>query len=441
MDKKWNLQDIKPVDQKRKRRQVTPDVVAKAPKQAEISEANDGTVRIGVVDGRKKGRSKLVVALLVFFTIVGAGFGVSFLLGGADITVYPRHREPNVNATFVAYSEPREAELTYELMTLEAEGERQVSATGQEEVSEQATGRITIYNNSDDTERLIKNTRFESPDGLIYRITESAVVPAAQNNSDGDRVPGSVQAEAFSDGTGEQYNIAANRLTVPGYRENGFTELYENIYAETDGSFTGGFEGMKFIIDDAELETEKQRLQTELRNTLIDRVDQEKPAGFVVFKDAIAITFESLPAVEYGENLATIKERATLQIPIFKDDHFATYIAAQTVPGYEGEPVRIEDTSAFSFTYSNATTSATDLGSVNNVSFDLIGRPLIVWTYDEGKLQTDLVGKAKTALPTVLSGYPAIERAEAVVRPFWKRSFPTSLDEITITEQVVDAEE
>lgn len=437
MERKWNLQDIKPAEQRRRRAPLESTETIKSESSPVVREEADGTVRIGVVDGRSKKRSQLTWALVVFAVILGAGFGLSFLLGGADITVYPRNREPNVNATFTAYRTPQVGELSYEIMSLEAEGERQVTATGQEEVSTQATGRITIYNNTNNTERLVKNTRFESPGGLIFKITESAVVPAAGTDSTGRRVPGQIQAEVFSDGTGEEYNLAPAKLVIPGYRENNFTELFENVYAENQVQFTGGFEGLKFIIDDLELETEKQRLQTELRNALLERIPTEKPAGFAVFDSAVSLTFESLPAVQYGENLATIKEKAMLQIPIFKNDDFASYVAAATVPGYEREGVRINDLSVLAFTYTSGTTSSTDLRNLNQIDFNLTGKPLLVWTYDEGKLKTDILGKAKTALPTVLSGYPAIERAEAVVRPFWKRSFPQSLNEIKIIEQVV----
>lgn len=440
MDKKWNLQDIRPAESKKKRMPPGEKPAKKSPAKRLVTEENDGTVRIGITDGNTKKRSNLVVAVVVFLIVVVLGLIVSFLMGGAEITVYSKNKEPNVNATFTAYRTPQVGELAYEIMTLEADGERQVSASGQEEVSEQATGVITIYNHTQSTERLKKNTRFETPDGLIFKITESAVVPGAKTTTDGKSVPGSVNAEVFADGVGEQYNIAPTKLTIPGYKEGGYDELYNSIYAENNQTFTGGFDGLKFIIDEQELETEKQKLQTELRNALLDRIPSEKPAGFVVFDTAVSFTYQTLPAVEYGDNLVTIKEKATLQIPIFKEEDFASYIAAATVPGYEGKTVRIEDYNALSFSYTSATTSISNIGNFENVSFALTGNPLIVWTFDEGKLKTDVLGKEKTALPTILGGYPAIEKAEAVVRPFWKRSFPEDIDEIEIIEVLSEKE-
>ena len=322
-------------------------------------------------------------------------------------------------------------------MSLEAEGERQVSATGQEQVQAQAKGKITIYKKTPGAERLIKNTRFQDSTGKVFRITESAVVPGAVENASGQLVPGSITAEVFADDIGEEYNLSAGtKFSVPGFQEGGYTELYNAIYAENETAFTGGFDGVKFIIDDQELETAKQALQMELRDSLLARVPAEQPSGFVVFESAITFTFQSLPAVEYGDNLATIKEKALLQIPMFKEKEFSAYLAKSTVPGYENEPVRTDNLDELTFTYVTATTSGSDIGNLNSLSFKLTGKPQLVWTFDEGKLKTDLLGSAKTALTTVLGAYPAIEKAEAVVKPFWKRTFPTELDQIEIIEYI-----
>ena len=84
---------------------------------------------------------------------------------------------------------------------------------------------------------------------------------------------------------------------------------------------------------------------------------------------------------------------------------------------------------------------ATLVGSqLPSLEFNLSGKPEIVWEYDEGKLKTDLLNVNKTALPSVLGGYPAIERAEAVIRPFWKTKFPTDLGEIEFIEVIGEGE-
>lgn len=435
MTQKWNLQDIRP-NQPRKKRAPSDGISATSnqrPMEVQREEAEE-SLSINISNGNKKKSKLLLYSVLIFIFIVSGGLLASALMGGSEVTVYPRHREPNVNAIFEAKKVPQADELSYEVMTLEAEGERQVAASGEEEVTSQAVGTIFIYNSQQkDPLRLVTNTRFESPSGLIFKIKDSAIVPGYSTDSTGKKVPGVTAVEVYADQVGEEYNIDPTKFTVPGFK--GQPE-YETIYGESTSAFTGGYNGKKFVIAEAELQTAQQALRTELRNSLLTRIDAEKPSNFVVFNDAVTFTYESLPSVAYGDNLATIKEKVLLRIPLFKEDDFAKFLAQATVPGYEGGPVRIADYSVFTFKYTGATTSSSDISNAMELSFNLAGKPQIIWKYDAEKLKADLVNANKTALTNVLGAYPAIEKANAVIKPFWKTKFPTKIEEIEIVEVV-----
>ncbi len=333
----------------------------------------------------RKHISKGLLAFLVFGFIV-IGFAGSYLMGGATITVYPRFFEPNLNATFTAYKEAPAGELGYEVMTLDATGERQVKATGQEDVKEQAKGTVTIYKSTPGTQRLIKNTRLQDASGKIFRITESVVVPGST-----DGTPGSVTADVFADEPGEDYNLAEKtRFTIPGLESD--TALFNAIYAENDAAFTGGFVGQKFILDDAQLGAAQESLHEELKQTLLDQLPEKQPSNMILFNDAVTFTYESLPSVAYGEDMATIKEKAILQVPLFKKDDFATYLATATIPSYDGASVRLDKVDAITFTYTNPDILNTNLSSLPNFEFSLKGRPILVYTFDKTKLASDLTG-------------------------------------------------
>lgn len=433
MTQKWNLQDIKPATNRKTVSTKKPVAMTSTPKTAAAKPERTRKVPQKTpvhTESTKKGSWKQVLAIaLVIFSVT---FLVSILTGGTELTVHPKFREPNVNSPFTAYSEAAADQLSYEIMTLEAVGERQVQATGKETVQSQAEGTIVIYNNHQNSPlRLVTNTRFESPDGLIFRVKDSVNVPGYTTDADGARVPGSVTAEVFAEEIGEQYNVEPTRFSVPGFA--GSAE-FDNVYAESLTKFTGGFDGPKFIVEDEELETAKQALHTELRNSLLERINTEKPAGFVVFDSAVTFTYESLPTMAYGDNMATIKEKVYLRIPLFAETDFANYLAAATVPGYEGEDVKITDFSVIEFNYTSATTTSSNIASLNSLTFDLQGRPQIVWVYDAEALKSDLLQKNRTALSSVLSGYPAIDKAEAAIKPFWKQTFPKKVDSIKIVE-------
>lgn len=444
MAQKWNLQDIRPAGSKKPSRRQVPlqkphqDIEARPSKpQTESFERDPDLESITIIDGGSKKRKRIIISVVVAIVILVAGFFVNTLLSGAEVTAHPKFKDTTVQATFTAHAEPQVGELGYELLVLEANGERQVSATGQEEASERAEGNILIYNAySSSPQRLIKNTRFESPEGLIYRISESVEVPGKSEDAKGNTIPGVITAKVFADGTGEQYNIDSARFSIPGLLGS---DQYDTMYAESTDGFTGGFEGTRYIIEENELQTAKQALHLELRDALLTRLKEENYDGFTLYDGAITFTYETLPATEYGDDLATIKERAKLQVPMFKDSEFAEYLARGTIAGYEGDPVTVEDPLTLTFSYPKKASSSVELSKQGSFEFNLSGSTRIIWKFDASKLQSDLAGLSKTALSSVLSGYPAIERAEATVRPFWSQSFPEDPNEITITTVLGDS--
>jgi len=394
-----------------------------------------------IEDGNKKGKSRLLLSVIVFVVIVGGATALSAILGKTELTIYPEFREPNINAEFTAYPDQRTDSLSYEILTLEATSEAQVEASGQVQIEEQATGMITISKVTPGAERLIKNTRFRTPEGLVYRIQESVVVPGAALNEAGSLSPGTIQAEVFADEIGEEYNIpAGTSFDIPGFQEGGFTALYEAITAESNQVFTGGFDGPQFQIDEAELSTARQSLQIDLRNNLLARIENEKPANFVAYPNAVAITYNQLPAVEYGQDLVTIKEQAILQIPLFQNTELGSFLAQETIATYEGSPVRVDDPSALEFNYTSATTSQSVIANATSLSFNLTGKPLLIWEYDIESLKGDLITLPKTAINNAVLAYPGIDGARVRITPFWQRTFPEDPEDIIVVEELKQPE-
>lgn len=444
MTQKWNLQDIRPAEP-RKRRIIsqTSDEDSNPNQTTESHQStSDVTIRrrrddddVPIKDGRKENKKNIIVLVSALVLIIGGIIGLSALMSKTTLTIYPDFRETTVSAEFIAYPERRDGLLSYEVMTISTEGEAQVAATGQEQVTEQAQGFIEIIKRTPGAERLIKNTRFRTTSGLIFRIQESVIVPGAITDSAGSLVPGTIRAEVFADSAGQEYNVpAGTRFDVPGFQESNLTELYNAIYAETREPITGGFNGPRYIIDDGLLATNKQQLHVDLRDELLGRLETEKPAGFIAFSGAVAFTYESLPSVRSGDDLVTIQEKAVLQIPLFKDSDFASFIAKETVPTYLREQVRITNIVDLIFSYSNQDMSAQNIANETSLQFSIVGRPQIVWEYDQVSLRTDLAGKAFTALPVVLSGYTGIKNASITGKPFWKRSFPEKGEDIQMME-------
>lgn len=365
--------------------------------------------------------SSFVVLIIIF----------SFLFSGAKVIVTPKQNNIFVDAHFEARREASLTGLMYESMSIEKEGSQTVKATGEEDVEIKASGNIVIFNNFDGAiQRLVKNTRFETPDNLIYRIDKSVVVPG-KTTKNGKVIPGSIEVTVYADEPGEGYNIGLTDFTIPGFKGG---PRFEGFFARSKTPMTGGFIGKKLVVEQSELEKTKEAIQNDLEKQLLLEAFAQKPEGFYLYENAIFIEFESLPSVEKGRDVE-IKERATLYGVLFEKEKFARYIALNTIGGFDDNPVEIIDADTLTFTILNKESSRP--WEDDSFTFTLNGNAQIVWTFDFDQLRSDLLGRSKDALPTVLSGYPSIEQAEVIVRPFWKRVFPLKPSKIKI-ERVLE---
>lgn len=438
MTQKWNLQDIRPAEPRKRAVNARP-VTLEQRQPPVIADNEEDIDTIVIKDGNKEGKRNYLLLSSVIGVLIIAIFGLSALLSKTTLTVFPEFREPVVNAEFTAYPDRREGSLSYEVVTIDATGEMQVQASGEEYTESQAKGFIEIVKTTPGTERLIKNTRFRSPEGLVFRIQESVVVPGAIKDASGALIPGTIRAEVFADAVGQEYNLPANtKFDIPGFKESNLTELYNAIYAVNRDSMSGGFKGPKFLINDAELSEAKQKLQLQLRDELLARIETEKPAGFTTFANSVALSYETLPTVSYGDNLVTIKEQAVLQMPLFKEAEFASYLAKETIATYNRESVRILDTAKLDFAYTDLSTNSTNIANLTSLVFKIVGKPTIVSEFNAEQLQKDLAGKPKTAITTVLTAHSGIKSANVSSKPFWKRSFPDEPADIIIIEVIGD---
>ena len=392
-------------------------------------------VRAKRTSASQGGRGWLFASLLIGAAVVGLTYLAATFFSGATVTVYPKQKKNVfVDGTFVATRDPLPGELGYNSMTIERTLTRAVQAESREEAEEYATGKILIFNEYDENpQRLIARTRFRAPSGLIYRIREPVEVPGARFDSEGELVePGRVEATVYADEPGADYNVDEARFTIPGFEG---TSRFEKFYAKTKTPITGGFVGTRLAVSP---EKEKE-IRRELREKLIEELKKaafsssEKPEGYYLFNDAVFVDFRSLPSNSLDEETLEIREKGVLTAVLFKEDDFARLLAKNVIPGYNDLPLRLDNPDELAVRvekklnadgeWDNATYLVKVKGAVN-----------FTWRYDPQQLKKDLAGREDKALSTILTGYPGIERAESVLRPFWSNTFPENPEEITINE-------
>jgi hypothetical protein len=388
----------------------------------------------------KKGKLVwIVLAVLVAFVGISSLFFEQTIL-----TITPKQSVAPIDTVIVAIMEGsatpapdiNDDELTFETLTLAHTVRENLPATEVRRVEKRASGNIVIFNAfSSAPQELIKNTRFETPEGLIYRIRESVVVPG-QKKKNGESLPGSVDVTIYADEPGDDYNIGLTDFTIPGFKG---TPRFSSFYARSATDMSGGFSGVVQTISEEELERAKNALKARAREELLARAITHVPEEFILYPDAIFVTFESdLPLKEASQGKETVEVslEGTLHGFMFVRSKFSMFLAKLVLPDLkEGESVGIQNLSTIALSLQEK--SALQPQSLDSFSFSVKGTPNFVWDFDEEALRSSLAGNKKDELRIILAEFPGVTRAEVTVRPFWKRSFPENLKDIEI-EKVIN---
>lgn len=260
---------------------------------------------------------------------------------------------------------------------------------------------------------------------MIYRINKSVVVPG-QTEKDGKKVPGSIEVTVYADEAGDGYNIGLTDFTIPGFEGS---PQFEGFYARSKTEMTGGFVGEKLVVEETILEQTIDLLHERLALEVADKSTDQKPEGFITFDGMTFIRFVSEPTIDSGENVE-IREKVVLYTVIFDERDLAQHVAENTLGSFDNNPVTFINKDDLKATIENK--EEVEPWSDLDLSFTLVGTASIEWIFDENRLKEDLAGRNKAAIHTILGGYPSIDTAEVIIRPFWKGSFPEDVNEIEI---------
>ncbi len=371
--------------------------------------------------------SRIVMWGIAIIVVIGLFLSLFGLFSGATIKVLPKAQGGVIDGVFKAVKEVSKTDsLPFRVMVITAEKEKKVSSTEEKKVNKKSSGTIIIYNAySSSKQRLIKNTRFESSEGNVYRIKSSITVPGTIVK-EGKIIPGSVEAVVYADEPGESYNSGLTDFTIPGFKKD---PRYEKFYARSKTEMAGGFSGIIRVPSDNDLENAKNEIRTELNKKLLSETESQKPEGFILYDDAKFITFDDEFKEDYSDNSVKLTLGAKLYGIIFSKEEMSKFIAEKSLAIYDGGNVKIPELEKLSFKIQNKESiSPFD----EDFKFTLSGSLNIVWVVDEDALKKELAGTPKKRFEKTMSNFPKISSADASIRPFWKRSFPKKVNKIRV---------
>lgn len=366
---------------------------------------------------------------------IGIGLGVLLLLVAYSFlfhrsTVEIDQQSQNVVVTNKEYSAALQGgEDTLEFVSIEpfVKTER-IFVEGSIEENRQTTasGVITVFNTDDSEKNYIKNTRFQTPEGNVYRAFNRFTIPAGSEEN-----PGSTEVLVVAENPGTEYNSEEGlTFKLPALREQG-SPSYDLVYAEQTEPLTGGYSGVVRVPLEEDIQEAEDELRESLEEGLAAEFRETLSDEYVIRNEFIELAdpvFTQEPDEERGG--VEVVARGELYAVVFRKDEFERFLARDLISEYQGEDIDIANISELTINVSDEDFSPED-GS--EFSFMVVGEAQFLWPVDETQVKELLAGKLRSHVENdLVVGLDHVTVSDVSVSPFWRRSLPSNTDRITI---------
>tara|TARA_B100000745_G_scaffold299768_1_gene251403 strand:+ start:7424 stop:8575 length:1152 start_codon:yes stop_codon:yes gene_type:complete len=363
----------------------------------------------------------LIVVAIIFFSFTGK----------VVVEVTPRTETQAIDLEFTLSDiSSLSANPVVQVVSASGSMEKDVRAQGVKDIERKASGKIVIFNDNGSTQRLIARTRFEAPNGLVYRISDAVTVPAGTNSG-----PGSLEVTVQADEPGDNYNIDFVDFTVPGLKG---TPLFDAVYARSKTPMTGGFSGLTKEVKKEDEDAARSELENALTGSLKEEALEGLPEGYILLDDAIFINFtESREEdVSKEDEPVTFIVSGELEGIALHQDSLDAYIAGEALSGVDSGIVSVGNLADLSFSLQNK--NEIDFNDPGDAQVTISGEAVFVWDIDKMAVQSALSGLPKDEITyqrMFIEEFPDIIQAQVTqFDPFWARRFPSNSEKIEIVE-------
>lgn len=368
-------------------------------------------------------KKSYVRATVVLVLCISIGFFLlSTYLGGATISINPIRHDVVLQETKIALSA-----ISHETVTTKLDSTDEVAASGTVKIDRKASGKVILYNAYNSAvQKLVTETRLETPNGLVYKLKSAANIPG-QKTVNGKLVPGSIEVEVEASETGEKYNQGFRDFKVVAYKGS---DRYEGIYGRSKTSLSNGFSGTVPNIAAKDIASSTLRIKEKINVSADEFFTKEakaKGSNYVYIPRTKKVVFgEVKNEISKDGKTATLTIEATATAVLFDSTTlFAEIIKNQS----EQIAEQIEGESGFDNTKEIVYTG--DFSKLN-VSLDgetsllVTGTTSISSAIDVTKVTRAVSGLSKEQSIGAIKRLVELETIEIDIRPWWNKKLPSA---------------
>lgn len=376
---------------------------------------------------KTKVQNKKFVLIFLSAALISFSFIVFTSTGQARIKIVPGKKDFSINIPVVVSTGITQVDEVYgmvpgELVQLEEVVSETFVASGDKEIFQKAKGKITVYNNfSAVPQTLVATTRFQTSEGLVFRIPRAITVPGITKVGNVIK-PGEVEVEAVADRAGGQYNIKPSDFKIPGFVGS---PKYQGFYAKSFSNFSGGFTGRSNFVTKEDLE----KAEESVRQEAIDKIKSELVSfsDFKILEEALEIETEKMPDSGKVGDLGLefkVSLKAKALTLAFKESDIADLVSQYVSNSQNMKIVR----SQLNISYGEPKLNKEKI----ELSLKLAAWGKTAENIDKEKIIAEILGKKGPEIKMYLSSLKEVESAQVFLSPFWIRSVPKNKDRVKI---------
>lgn len=294
-------------------------------------------------------------------------------------------------------------------------------ASGRSNVSEKATGKLLIYNAySSQKQVLVVNTRFQTPDGKIFRLQNQVEVPGAQIK-DGKIIPSSIETLVIADKAGPAYNLGAiEKLTIPGFKD---PEKFNGFYGSLISS-SGGFIGEKAVPTEKDITDAKKKTEETLRQSLEKSLTLEKPQGFKILDEAteVVITKISVNKITNEKGEFSVFGEAEFRAIGFKEESLKSLLISKA----ENSDGLVFKTITLNYTDPQKNFTKKEF------KFSLDAKGVLTQSFDSEKFVQGILGLSVDEAQAEIRKLKGLSVGKISISPPWLKTLPDNIEKIQI---------
>ncbi len=373
----------------------------------------------------KKGKSPLVKILSGLVILLTALFILGSLLHRAELSIIPKEETVEIVNVLTATNDGEEGSVAFARVSpFEVTESLFIQGSVEENVQTKASGKITVKNTTASQQRFIPRTRFETPDGLVYRTPRSVVIPAG----------GETEITVTADIPGAEYNSESGlTFTLPGLKG---TAGFDSFSAVQSGVIDGGFSGVITTATKDELAAGQKELESRLKEKMKTDLASRITTGYMTaddFMNISNISFSEKPDEQKGG--INVIAQGTIEAVMFNRQEFDNFVASSVLKDYTpGQSVTIQNLDKLKM---NIATENFDLQEDNEFDFTLesLGTTgtSFVWNVDKEAVKEAVAGKSESAVTQgLIAELSGTQSVEVQVSPFWKSKIPQKVTRIEV---------